>query len=383
MAVAKRKPARPVRRPPEANADGGLIVDDVTPFCVPPTLALKSVIAAIDASGEGLALVVDGERRLIGTVTDGDVRRAILAGVALELPVQTLISGAPGVPRRAPVTAPLGSDAVRLLVLMSEHAVRHIPLLDEDGRIAGVALLARLMRDRELPLSAVIMAGGLGTRLRPLTADLPKPMLPVGDRPLIERTIERLAACGIGRVNITTHYLGDRIERLLGDGAAKGVRVSYTREEAPLGTAGALRGIESDAGGPLLVINGDVLTTVNYRAMLDFHREHQAEITMGVRPFALTVPFGVVEADGPLVRGLKEKPTLAYFVNAGVYLVEPSACRSIPPAGRFDMTDLVSALLEQRRRVVSFPIHEYWLDIGRHDDYAQAQRDAADGTLGA
>lgn len=379
MAIAKRKPGRPDRETPPV--DGGLIVNDVTPFCVGPSAALKSVIATINTAGEGLALVVDDERHLLGTVTDGDIRRAILAGVDLDLPVEKLVAGGPGVPRRAPVTAKLGSDAVRLLVLMSEYAVRHIPLLDGEDHVAALALLSRLVRNRELPLSAVIMAGGLGTRLRPLTADTPKPMLPVGDRPLIERTIERLAACGIGRVNITTHYLGGRIEELLGDGSGKGVSVSYTREEAPLGTAGGLRGIESDAGGPLLVINGDVLTTVDYRAMLDFHRDHQAEITMGVRPFSFTIPFGVVEAEGALVKGLKEKPTLCHFVNAGVYLVEASASVLIPAEGRYDMTDLVQALLDRGRRVVGFPIHEYWLDIGQHDDYARAQRDAAAGTL--
>ena len=238
------------------------------------------------------------------------------------------------------------------------------------------------MRRRGLPLRAVIMAGGLGTRLRPLTESTPKPMLPVGDRPLLQRTVEQLGQAGIRTISITTHYQADKIKQHIGDGSSFGAVVQYSHENEPLGTAGALRRLESLGDEPLLVINGDVLTTVNYRAMLDYHLEHEAELTLGVRRYALEVPYGVIECDGAEVRELREKPEVGFFVNAGVYLAEPHLCAEIPENRHYDMTDLIARLIAEGRRVVSFPIHEYWLDIGRIDDYEQVQRDLRAGKVG-
>lgn len=373
----------PLPAPGAARPDGAaqVEVDDLDRFAVAPSVDLRAAIARIEDAGEGVVLVLDDERRLIGTVTDGDVRRALLLGLTLEAEVADLFRGALGAERHAPITAPVGTSPVALLRLMGETWVRHVPLIDDEGRVAGLALLSRFVRNPEPPLQAVIMAGGLGLRLRPLTEGVPKPMLPLGDRPLLERTVEQLGKAGIRRINITTHYEADKIQSHFGDGSSFDATVTYSHENEPLGTAGALRRMDLEGDTPLLVINGDVLTTVNYRAMLDYHQQHGACLTMGVRHYGMKVPYGVVECDGPLVTALREKPEVGFFVNAGIYLIDPLACAEIPGDRRFDMTDLIARLVELGEPVVSFPIHEYWVDIGRIDDYERAQRDVSNGKL--
>jgi len=222
------------------------------------------------------------------------------------------------------------------------------------------------------------MAGGLGTRLRPLTEDLPKPMLLVGGKPLIERVIEQLWLAGIRRVNLTTHYKPEKIIEHFGDGSTFGIELNYVNEEHPLGTGGAL-GLMPMPSQPLLVINGDILTQVNFRAMHAFHQEQKADLTVAVRRYEIQVPYGVIECEGARVRRLQEKPQVGFLVNAGIYLLEPSVYQFIPQNTSFNMTDLIQWLLDAGRTVVSFPVHEYWLDIGQPADYAQAQSDVANG----
>jgi NDP-sugar pyrophosphorylase family protein len=224
------------------------------------------------------------------------------------------------------------------------------------------------------------MAGGSGTRLRPLTEDLPKPMLPIGGRPLMERLVEQLQQAGIRQVNVTTHYKPEKIVEHFGDGHAFGVEMRYVNEDRPLGTGGAL-GLIAPPQETLLVINGDIVTQVSFRAMLAFHQEHQAKMTVAVRRYEVQVPYGVVECEGSQVRQLREKPQLGFLVNAGIYLLEPSVYEFIPHGQHFNMTDLIQWVLEAGQTVVSFPIREYWLDIGQHPDYVQAQDDVRNGRL--
>jgi NDP-sugar pyrophosphorylase family protein len=281
----------------------------------------------------------------------------------------------------APVTAPLGSSRAQLLRLMQKHLVRQIPLLDEAARVAGLVTWSDLMPEEAEPFQAVIMAGGRGTRLAPLTCDCPKPMLPVGDRPLMERIIAQLRQAGIRRVNVSTCYLADKIREHFGDGSGMGVELSYVTEDKPLGTAGAL-GLMERPDEPLLIINGDILTQMDFRAMHQFHTEHAAALTVGVRKYEVNVPFGVVTTNGPYVEGLEEKPQYSFFVNAGVYLLEPGVVQFVESGERLDMTDLIGRLLAAGERVVSFPIIEYWLDVGSHSDYQRAQDDYHNGVLG-
>lgn len=346
---------------------------------VAPNSSIREVMACIDRNAKGIALVVDHERRLIGTVTDGDTRRAILAGVDLGLPAEKLLERRASTPYPQPITAPVGTPDSELLRLMNEHSIRHIPLLD-GGRVVDVALLSDLVKEYELPLTAVVMAGGYGTRLRPLTEKLPKPMLPVGNRPLLELIIKQLRQAGIRRVSLTTHYKGEIIARHFGDGRDFGVEICYVKEDQPLGTAGALSLLDA-SDEPLLVINGDILTRVDFRAMLDFHREQQADMTVAVQQYEFRVPYGVVETDGVAITGISEKPVIRHFINAGIYLLNPGVCRCIPSGQTYDMPELISRLLAGDYRVIGFPIREYWLDIGQVEDYQKALGDVENGEV--
>ena len=346
--------------------------------CVSHTGSVRDAIATIDRGEKGIALVVDDAGRLVSTITDGDVRRAIIAGLSVESPLADLLEHKSAAPFSDPVTAPIGTTRDAIKQLMLDRDVAQIPLLDLEGKPSDLLTLDELQPNHAPPVRAVIMAGGFGTRLRPLTDELPKPMLPVGDRPLIELVVEQLREAGVRDVNISTYYKPEKIVQHFGDGEKFGVDVKYITEDRPLGTAGAL-GLLEHNDKPLLVLNGDVLTGIDYRAMLVFHREQQAELTVAVRKYEITVPYGVVENKGTLVRRLREKPTFNFFVNAGIYVLEPTALKHIRPNERTDMTDVIQRLVAEEKRVVSFPIHEYWLDIGQHDDYQQAQQDVASG----
>jgi dTDP-glucose pyrophosphorylase len=350
----------------------------LTQLVVSPNTCIREVLECIDRGAQGIALVLDQEHRLIATVTDGDVRRAILARLDLELPVKELLAQRDPAPQPGPVTAAVGTSDSALLRLMSEKTLRQIPLVDEDGRVVDVAFLSDLVKEYELPLRAVVMAGGYGTRLRPLTDELPKPMLPVGDRPLLEIIVNRLREAGIRQVNLATHYKGELISDHFKDGQDFGVDIRYVKEDQPLGTAGALS-LLKQSDEPLLVINGDILTRVDFRAMLNFHKEHKSDLTVAVRQYEFRVPYGVIVTDGVAVRGISEKPVVRQFINAGIYLLNPSVQQLIPNGQPYDIPDLIDRLVKEGRPVVCFPIREYWLDIGKADHYDQAKSDMANG----
>jgi dTDP-glucose pyrophosphorylase len=356
------------------------MVDKLTNLFIDYGSVLRDAITAINRNERGIALVVDHQHRLIGTITDGDIRRAILAGKDLKTPVTELLAQRATSPYPEPVTARIDTEGAELMRLMKEHLVQQLPILDGEGVVVDLVTMGDLLPDNALPVEAVIMAGGFGTRLSPLTDEVPKPMLPIGDRPLMEYTVEQLKRVGIRRVNITTHYLMDKISEYFGDGSEFGVEIKYVKEEHPLGTAGAL-GLMEKPHEPWLVINGDILTRVDFRAMLDFHRKHKADITVGVRQYEMEVPYGVLECDGPDVLRLSEKPRHSFLVNAGVYLLDASVHSYIPRQEHFNMTDLIDRLLQEGRKVVSFPILEYWLDVGQPLDYKQAQEDLENGRV--
>lgn len=322
----------------------------------------------IDRGGIGIALLVDAQGVLQRTITDGDLRRAILKGCDLNSTLRDL-------PRneQPSITAPADTPAEEQQWLMRTNGIRHLPLLNQDGTIAGLAQATEFDAG-QLPLQAVIMAGGFGTRLRPLTDATPKPMLQIGGKPLMQRTIENLQRAGINRIHVTTHYLPEKITGHFGNGHQFGVDINYVREDVPMGTAGALRLLDH-IDEPLLVINGDILTQIDFGSLSRFHQAHEAMLTVAVRQYDVQVPYGVVESTDGIVRSLQEKPRFHFQVNAGIYQLEPSACRHIPRSGRYDMTDLIRALLQNSETVVGFPITEYWLDIGQHDDFRQAQED--------
>jgi dTDP-glucose pyrophosphorylase/predicted transcriptional regulator len=340
---------------------------------IPPTASIAEAIARLDKAGTGALILCSRGRELSGLLTDGDIRRAILRGISLETPCETISSA-------KPMTALHSISPEEALQLMNQHDINHLPVVDSEGNIVEFLLRRDLVTEKQLGLSAVIMAGGFGKRLLPLTEQVPKPMLPVGDRPLLELTIQKLRGSGIRQVNLTTHYLPERISDHFGNGEDFGVKLEYFREDHPLGTAGGLKLLDRP-DGPLLVMNGDILTGVSFQEMFDYHRKHAAEITVGVRKYEVKVPFGVVECEDVRVKQLQEKPSLNFFINAGMYLLEPSAWDLIPEGRHFDMTDLIQQLLDMGRPVVSFPIMEYWLDIGQPSDYERAQDDYKNGRL--
>lgn len=348
---------------------------------IPLSAPIRTALIHIDKGGIGIALIVDEQHRLLGTISDGDVRRAILSSLDLETPVTVLLERKKSGQYSKPVTARVGTAKEELLLLMRSFTLREIPLLDENDRVVGLVGIDDLVPLEPLSLHAVIMAGGFGSRLRPLTDDMPKPMLPVGGRPLMEVLLEQLRDSGIRNVNVTTHYRPEKITSYFGDGTNFGVELNYVNEEAPLGTGGAL-GLMPKPSEPLLVINGDVLTQVDFRVMYAFHQENKADLTLAVRQYEYEVPYGVVECEGVFVRGIKEKPNFKFFVNAGIYLLQPEVYEYIPSGKSFNMTDLIQWLMDDGKVVASFPVREYWLDIGQHADYVKAQKDVADGLMG-
>jgi dTDP-glucose pyrophosphorylase len=340
-----------------------------------PGSTLRAAIEGIDAGAIEIALVVDPRGRLLGTVTDGDVRRALLKGAQLEDAIDSIV-------HYDPVTAHIGVEDGVLLRLMAEASIDQVPLLD-DERVVDVAFLRHLVAasgDRQTwsDSPVVLMAGGMGTRLRPLTDKTPKPMLPVGDRPLLETLLDQVGEAGFSRVLIAVNHQAEVIERHFGDGSRFGVQVAYLNETSPLGSAGALRLAASELDRPFIVMNADLLTNVKLSALMRFHCEEANVVTVGVRQYALDLPYGVVDMAGTRVLSVREKPRLSFFVNAGLYAVDPSAVSLISQMpDRFDMTDLIDAALGADARVGGFPVREYWLDVGQLADYDRAHEDHA------
>lgn len=350
----------------------GALVEDLNSLFVASDTSFHDVLTTINRAARGIALVVDVERRLTGVITDGDARRAILAGVPLTAPASAILSRKPA---GAPITVLATTPHSDLVALVQRTRISHLPIVNDAGQVVDFFGLDDLLTNEEMTLQAVVMAGGFGSRLLPLTASTPKPMLPIGDRPLMEHIIRNLSDAGIRQVSIATHYLADKITDYFGDGERFGVTVRYMPEEQLLGTVGAVA-LVPDSQTPMLVINGDILTTLDFRAMLSFHREHCADLTVAVRRFEVQVPYGVVNTDGEKVLGVTEKPVHSHLINAGIYLLEPSVRGFIPRGERYDMTELMQALVAAARTVICFPVWEYWRDIGHRRDYEQAQADA-------
>jgi dTDP-glucose pyrophosphorylase len=340
---------------------------------------IRELMTLMDRCALGIVLVVDEQRRLEATITDGDVRRAILLGLELDQGVSELLATRKGKARN-PVTAPIGTTPEELRRLMTEYGIRQIPLLDVEGRVVDIALESDYLADSTLGLDGFIMAGGFGKRLMPLTEKCPKPMLPVNGKPILEHLVGKLRAAGIQHVSISTHYLAENIIDHFHDGKDFGVNIEYVGEDQPMGTAGALAKV-AVGDLPLLVVNGDILTSIDFRAMLDFHREHSADMTVAVQQYEVRIPYGVITTDGVDAVRIVEKPTLRNFVNAGIYLVQPSVCKMVPPDRTFDMPDLIMSLISAQKRVICFPVHEYWLDIGHMEQYERASTDVARGVV--
>jgi dTDP-glucose pyrophosphorylase len=322
-------------------------------------------MARIDKASLQIALIAGEDGRLLGTVTDGDIRRGILRGHGLDDPIDRVMNP-------NPMTVRNREDPDTLLALMRTAQVRHVPVIDESGTLVGLETLEDLISPPERDNAVVLMAGGMGKRLMPLTANKPKPMLPVGGRPILEHALVGLAEQGFRRFYFAINYLGDMVETHFGDGSRWGVSITYLREEEAMGTAGALSLIPDKLDKPFLVMNGDILTRLNFVQLMEAHEAGGCKATMCVRQWDYQIPFGVTQIDDDQLLSIEEKPTMRHFVSAGIYVVEPGAMTHVPDRRFFDMPQLLNRLIEQGDGVRVFPITEYWLDVGRHDDMQRA-----------
>ena len=335
---------------------------------VSPETPLADVIAKINASGLQVALVLAPDDYLIGILTDGNIRRAILAGKSLRVPVSEVMNP-------QPTAVPVSTPRVEMLTLMRRTTLHHLPLIDGTGRAVGLVTFNELIGPTARPNWVVLMAGGLGTRLQPLTNECPKPLLAVGGKPILETIIESFAEQGFKRIFLSVNFKAEMIRNHFGTGERWGVQVEYLHESTRLGTAGALSLLPEKPSAPIVVMNGDLLTRANFDDLLEFHNAQGAVATMAVREYDFQVPYGVVRLDGARIEAIQEKPVQRFFVNAGIYILSTAALSHIQEDMFYDMPTLFEKLIVSGEATAAYPLHEYWIDIGRMEELAKAQEE--------
>lgn len=334
--------------------------------------SLIDAVRVIESSRRRIAVVVDDENVLLGTLTDGDVRRCLLAGGTMQTIVESAMN-------RSPITAPNNSSISYLLKLMKKGNILAVPIVDEYKRFQRLIHLSDI--DTITPVQtgvsdfafAVIMAGGEGTRLRPITETIPKPMVKIGGTPLLERQIQRLKNAGVNKVYLSVNYLSHIIEEYFGDGSEYGIEIKYLHEKEKLGTAGALSLLPEMPNAPIIVMNGDILTTTDFENLYSFHVSHGARVTVSAVDYNVIIPYGVISADGVFVKELMEKPSQRFLCNAGIYVLSPEALELLQGIQYCNMTDIIESCLTLAAPVAVFPMHEYWSDIGTPDDLEKAR----------
>ena len=335
---------------------------------------IRDAVRLIEQSRRGIAPIVDEAGRLRGTLTDGDIRRAILRGGDLD-------SAAAEVMNKTPFTATAGTSESELLFLLRERGLEAVPLLDAQGRLVSLAHVRDLMPESHEPggaegfVAAVVMAGGEGIRLRPITNTIPKPMVDVGGMPLVERHVRRLERAGVKRVFLAVNYLAEVIERHFAARPPQGLSIDYLREDRKLGTAGALSLLPKLPEGPILVLNADVLHAADYGHFLSFHQAQGAALTVAAVEHHIQIPYGVIRLDEGRVTALEEKPSQKFLCNAGIYALSPAARARIVGGKAIDMTSVIADLTANGETVAAFPMHEYWADIATPEDLARVRRD--------
>jgi dTDP-glucose pyrophosphorylase len=327
--------------------------------------SMKKALQVIDTGEMKIALVVDGDKRLIGTVSDGDIRRAILNGVALSEPVEDIMNC-------NFIYAKVGDSKEKILQLAKYNKIYQVPIVDENFILAGIEEVSDFLLPCERPNKVVLMVGGLGTRLRPLTYDTPKPLLKVGDKPILEIIVENFSKYGFKDFIFSANYKSAMIEEYFGDGKKFGVNIEYFHEQKRMGTAGSLSFIKEQLTEDFFIMNGDLLTNINFEHLINFHNNSDSKATMCIREYDFQVPYGVVNIQDCNVVSIEEKPVHKFYVNAGIYMLSPSVLKHIPEDSFFDMPTLFDVLIQSKVKTLSFPIREYWLDIGEIGEYNKA-----------
>jgi dTDP-glucose pyrophosphorylase len=338
---------------------------------VSPDMSILEAMKIIDGAGTQFVMVLDATKKLLGVVTDGDVRRGILNNISLAAPVSEIMNTQPrclfnNVPK------------IEAIKFLEEKHITHAPLVDKDRRVTGVISTDDRVALATFPNTVVLMVGGLGTRLGELTSNCPKPMLHIQGKPVLEIILQDLIDNGFKDFVFCVNYRAEVIQDHFSDGKKFGVSIRYVHEDKRMGTAGALGLLPKDISGPLLVMNGDIVTKVNFRRLLEFHSEHPVKATMAVRKYEFQIPFGVVSTADGLIQEIEEKPVHEFLVSAGIYVIEESALTLIPKDEFFDMPLFFNQLIAKKEKTQAFPIHEYWLDIGRQDDLERAESEYAE-----
>lgn len=336
-------------------------------YCASNNCTLIEAMKQMDREGVGAIFVIDESERMVGMLTDGDVRRAILRNVSMNETLSNIMN-------KDFTYGEDGQTKPSLVNLIKKIHRRHLPILNGDKKIVDIMLLEDIDLNRnDTPI--VLMAGGLGSRLGHLTENCPKPMLEVGEQPILETIIKAINQYGFYKFTLSVNYMSHVIEDYFGNGSKWGVEIEYLHEKQSLGTAGALSLIEKVPEKPFFVMNGDLLTRLNFQSLLDYHNEHEVRATVAVIEYENEVPFGVVEHDGSYLVKMKEKPVFKHYVNAGIYILEPSCLELIPKNEAYDMTDLIDRLIVDNQKVAMFPVHEYWRDIGHVDELRLANKE--------
>ena len=343
-------------------------MDEWRKTLVSPDLKIYEVLEIIDRNSQQIAVVTDKEGKLLGTVTDGDIRRGILKGIPLDRSVDQIMNP-------HPITIPRLNDRNSIINILKANKVRHLPVIDAERHVIGIERLDGLLTGSRRRNWVVIMAGGLGKRLEPLTNDCPKPMLKIGEKPVLQTILEQLLRQGFTRFCISVDFKSEQIKDYFGDGSGLGAEIQYIDEKKRMGTAGSLSLLPFETQEPVLVVNGDILTKLSFEQLVDFHQEHQAAATIAVATYDYQVPYGVVRASRDRLIGFEEKPVYASFINAGIYVLNPEVLNYVPKNSCFDINSLFEKLLQNKEPVCVFPIREYWIDIGGMKSFYQACKD--------
>ena len=348
----------------------GGIVKQINNIKLTTSATIKEALQIIDHGAVKFSLVVKDDNYLLGTITDGDIRRAILDGKTLDESIENIYF-------KTPTIVNVHSTKEEVINICTSKKIYQIPVVDEEGRVVDIKILDELLKPKHHENKVILMVGGLGTRLRPLTETTPKPMLPVGGKPILQTIVEKFASYGFVNIVMCIGYKSQVIQDFFGDGGKFGVNIEYILEDKRMGTAGALSLLSErqKPNEPFFVMNGDLLTNVNYESMLEFHLENEAKATMCVREYDFQVPYGVVNIEQGKITSIVEKPVHKFFVSAGIYMLDASTIETIPKDVFYDMPTLFEEMIKANDKTISFPIREYWLDIGRMDEYEKANRE--------
>ena len=331
---------------------------------------MQEAIQVLNNESLRIVLVGDDDQKLVGTITDGDIRRGLLRHLTMNTALSEFMF-------TQPTIASVTDDPNQILLKMQELDLLQIPIVDESGKVVGLETLQHLLTKKQYDNPVFLMAGGFGKRLRPLTEDTPKPMLYVGSKPILETILEQFIDAGFHNFYISTHYKAEILQAHFGDGSDWGVSINYIHEEKPLGTAGALGLLPKEGSDlPILVMNGDLLTKVDFQELLFFHSENGGDATMCVREYDFQVPYGVIQAEEHRITSIVEKPVHKFFINAGIYVLNPDSLNTIDGKSYLDMPHLLSEKINGNRQVNMFPLHEYWLDVGQVEEFEKAQLDS-------